>query len=135
MLWFATHAARGKGTARIVQVSERDVLARVAAGDDVLDERAARRTLPIADQTQGAAAAADGFLWLTQSDGTFGRLQKVDAETGMVMASFAMPVGIEDLEFAPDGRLWTVSEAGSQRWSAWRTFYPLVFSIDPGALR
>jgi outer membrane protein assembly factor BamB len=116
-------------------VSEQDVLAHIAAGTGALDERAARRTLAIADQTQGAAVAADGFLWLAQSDGKFGRLQKVDAETGMVMASFAMPAGIEDLEFAADGRLWTVSEAGARRWSAWRTFYPLVFSVDPKVLR
>jgi hypothetical protein len=134
-LWLATHAARGKGTGRIVQVSEPDVVARLAAGDGALDERAARRTLPIADQTQGAAVAADGVLWLAQSGSKFGRLQKVDAETGVVMASFAMPAGIEDLEFAPDGRLWTVSEAGSRRWSGWQTFYPVVFSVDPGVLR
>ena len=135
MLWFATHAARGAGTGRMVQVSQRDVLARADGGDGAPDERAARRALPIADQTQGAAVAADGSLWLTQSDGKCGRLQKVDPETGMVMASYAMPAGIEDVEFAPGGRLWTVSEAGSRRWSSWRTFYPLVFSVDPGMLR
>ena len=135
MLWLASHAARGAGTGRVVQVSERDVLASISAGDDALDERAARRTLPIADQTQGAAVAADGFLWLAQSGGQFGRLQKIDVETVMVMAYFAMPAGIEDLEFAPDGLLWTVSEAGSQRWSGWRTLQPLVSSVDTGALR
>ena len=53
----------------------------------------------------------------------------------MMMASIAMPAGIEDIEFAPDGRLWTVSEAGLQRWSGWRTFHPLVFAVDTGALR
>lgn len=132
---FALPAACGTGTGRMVQVSKRNVLAHIAAGDAALDERAARGTLPSADQTQGAAVAADGFLWLTLSDGRFGRLRKIDAETGIVMASFAMPAGIEDLEFAPDGRLWTVSEAGSQRRSGWRTFYPVVFSVDIGALR
>ena len=35
---------RSTGTGRMVQVSEQDVLARIAAGDDALDERAARRT-------------------------------------------------------------------------------------------
>ncbi len=134
-LWLATHAARGKGTARIAEVSEQRILALIAAGDGVLDERAVRRALPIADQVQGVAVAADGFIWLTQSDGKFGRLSRIDPETGREVAAYAMPAGIEDLEFGPDGRLWTVSEAGSQRWRGWSTFYPLVFSVDPEALR
>jgi hypothetical protein len=46
-----------------------------------------------------------------------------------------MPAGIEDIEFAPDGRLWAVSEAGSQCWNAWPSFFPVVFSRDVDALQ
>jgi 2-hydroxychromene-2-carboxylate isomerase len=53
--------------------------------------------------------------------------------SGAVLASYAAPGGIEDLGCAPDGKLWAVSEAGSQRWSRWSTFYPLVFEIDPAS--
>ena len=45
-----------------------------------------------------------------------------------------MPGGLEDLGLAPDGKLWAVSEAGTQRWNRWNTFYPLVFEIDPAKL-
>lgn len=105
------------------------------APDGVRDERAAQRAMPIAFQTQGAAFAADGALWLTQSGSTFGRLQRRDPVTGRVTGSFAMPAGIEDIEFAPGGRLWLVSEAGSQRWNDWDAFFPLVFAVDVARLR
>jgi streptogramin lyase len=134
-LWFAPYRKAGAGTARLWRMSEQDVLEVVTRGGGTLDETAARASGKIADQTQGAAIAADGSIWLTQSSGQFGRLQKIDARTGEVMASYTMPAGVEDIEFAPDGRLWAVSEAGSQRWYAWRTFFPIVFSLDLNALR
>ena len=100
-----------------------------------LDQSFAVATLSVAAQSQGAAIASDGALWLTQSGGTLGRLQRVDAATGKVLAEYAMPAGIEDIEFAPDGTLWAASEAGSQRWNRWETFFPLVFAIDTAALQ
>ena len=51
------------------------------------------------------------------------------------MASYTMPAGIEDIEFGPDGRLWALSEAGSKRWNAWPTFFPVVFALDLKSLR
>jgi len=44
-------------------------------------------------------------------------------------------IGTEDLEFDGEGRLWSVSEAGSQRWSKWGTTYPLVFQLDLSKLK
>lgn len=134
-LWLAPYRRPRDGTAHAWRVSDSTVEALLAAPDGVLDERAAQQAMPIAFQTQGAAFAADGALWLTQSGSTSGRLQRLDPATGQVTASFAMPAGIEDIEFAPDGRLWLVSEAGSQRWSGWATFFPLVFAVDVARLR
>lgn len=134
-LWFAPYRRSGEGTPYAWRVSDTTVDRLFAAPDGVLDEGAAERAMPIAFNTQGAAFAADGTLWLAQSGSTSGQLQRLDAVTGQVTATFALPAGIEDLEFAPDGRLWLVSEAGSQRWSGWRTFFPLVFAVDPARLR
>lgn len=128
-LWFAPYRLPRDGTAHAWRVSESTLGALLATPGGVLDERAAERAMPIAFRTQGAAFAADGTLWLTQSGSTVGRLQRIDRASGQVTGDYAMPAGIEDIEFAPDGRLWLVSEAGSQRWSGWATFYPLLFAV------
>ena len=133
-LWFAPYRKAGNGTARLWQVSEYDLRGRAARGDVALDTSVARGGLPLADRTQGIAIAADGAIWVTQSGGDFGRLQRVDPTNGAVTASYAMPGGIEDIEFDASGTLWAVSEAGSQRWSTWRTFFPFVFSLDTSRL-
>ena len=100
-----------------------------------LSERHATRLLGISPDSQGAAFDAAGMLWLTQSNGSFGQLQKVDAQTGTVVASYVMPDGIEDIAFDDSGGLWAVVEAGSQRWLHWSTFFPLVFRIEVRELR
>ena len=38
--------------------------------------------------------------------------------------------GIDD-----EGRLWSVSEAGSLRWQKWSKIFPLLFRIDPNKLK
>lgn len=134
-LWFAPYVKAGQGTARLRRVPEQRILTLVASGSGELEESAADREVAIADQTQGVARAADGSLWLTQSGAKFGRLQKIDAESGLVMLSYTMPAGVEDIEFGPDGLLWAISEAGSQRWNTWPTFFPLIFSLDVPLLR
>ena len=133
-LWIGeyTRARDGPGRLWRVPLSAIDGL---VAGGGALDQSFAQATLTVAAQSQGATIAADGALWLTQSGGTLGRLQHVDAATGKVLAEYAMPAGIEDIEFAPDGTLWATSEAGTQRWNRWATFFPLVFAIDTAALR
>ncbi|MEP7330359.1 MAG: hypothetical protein ABI777_14205 [Betaproteobacteria bacterium] len=135
MLWLGAYRKAAAETALAWRIPESGVMAQIVTGGGALDAKAADRTIAIAAQSQGAAVAPDGSLWITQSSGNFGRLQHVDSTSGNVIAEFAMAAGIEDIEFGPDGQLWAVSEAGSRRWNTLPTFYPLVFSIDVGALR
>jgi hypothetical protein len=101
----------------------------------IIDERDATMSLPVPSEAQGAAFDASGALWLTRSGSRFGELLRLDPRTGEVLARHAMPAGVEDISFAPDGGLWAVSEAGSRRWLGWPTFYPLIFRLDPTRLR
>jgi hypothetical protein len=100
-----------------------------------IDERAASRSFPIAANAQGAAFDRDGKLWLSFSNSKHGMLQKVDPITGAVLARHDMVIGIEDIGFDPHGTLWSVSEAGSLRWSRWSTRFPVIFSVDTGKLQ
>ncbi len=93
------------------------------------------RSFAIPVEAQGAAFDRDGALWMSFSNSKFGALRKLDVNSGAVLASHDMVIGVEDIAFDQQGRLWSVSEAGSLRWSRWAVAYPLVFSIDPGLLR
>ena len=93
------------------------------------------RSFAIPAEAQGAAFDRDGALWMSFSNSKFGALRKLDVNTGAVLASHEMVIGVEDIAFDEEGRLWSVSEAGSRRWSHWSVSYPLVFSMDPRLLR
>ena len=95
----------------------------------------ADRSLPVPLKSQGASFAGDGALWLSQSGSTFGTLTRHDPETGAQTARYAMPPGIEDIGFAPDGKLWAVSEAGALRYTNWNQIFPFVFAIDINQLK
>ncbi|MGI9382795.1 MAG: hypothetical protein ACR2PO_06550 [Methyloligellaceae bacterium] len=86
-------------------------------------------------RVQGAAVDAHGFLWLSQSGSDGGAVRRHDPGSGALLDLFELMAGLEDLAFGPDGRLWSVSEAGSRRWRRWSTYYPLVFSVDVSKLR
>lgn len=101
----------------------------------VLTPADASRIIAVPALAQGAAFDRDGSLWMTFSNSKTGALKKLDAASGAVLASFDMVIGIEDISFDAQGRLWTVSEAGSLRWSRWSHSYPVLFSIDPARLR
>jgi hypothetical protein len=81
-------------------------------------------------ESQGATFDRDGYLWLSQSGSKSGKLQKVDSSNGKVIKEYEMMAGLEDLALSPDGKLWSVSEAGTKRWLKWDTFYPLIFEVD-----
>jgi hypothetical protein len=94
-----------------------------------VNEGIAVRTIPIPAEAQGAAFDKEGNLWISASGGKFGTLHKLDARTGRSLSSYEMVIGIEDLAFDDEGRLWSVSEAGSLRWQKWSKTYPLLFRI------
>ncbi len=100
-----------------------------------IKEDIALRSFPIAAEAQGAAFDKQGSLWMTFSSGKYGQLQKVDPNSGKVLAQYEMVIGIEDIGFDEDGRLWSVSEAGSLRWSKWSKTFPVVFQMDVTKLK
>lgn len=102
---------------------------------DALDESMATRSFAIPSRAQGAAFDRAGGLWITRSSSRIGQILKLDAGDGRILATFEAPVGIEDIGFDAEGRLWAVSEAGTRRWLNWQTFYPLLFRLDPALLR
>ena len=46
-----------------------------------------------------------------------------------------MPVGLEDLDFDGEGRLWGVSESGTRKYLNWATRFPFIFRIDVARLK
>lgn len=95
----------------------------------------ATAAIEVPARAQGAALDPEGRLWLTLSGATFGELVRLDPGTGAVTVRYRLPDGVEDLSFDAAGRIWTVSEAGSRRWSGWATFFPVVFQLDPARLK
>ena len=125
-LWLGTYAKEGEP--RLYKFP-------FAALKDELGDGDAAGSLPLPPEAQGGAFDAAGRLWITRSGGSFGELMQLDAATGEVKARYAMPAGIEDLSFDASGRIWSLSEAGSRRWLAWETFFPVIFRLDPERLR
>jgi hypothetical protein len=100
-----------------------------------IKEDTAARSFPIAAEAQGAAFDKGGNLWMTFSNSKHGKLQKIDPASGKVLAQYDMVIGIEDIGFDGEGRLWSVSEAGSLRWSKWSEIFPIVFQMDVTKLK
>jgi hypothetical protein len=100
-----------------------------------IDETIAATSVPLPDLAQGAAFDRAGRLWITRSGSKFGQLVELDATTGVAKATYAMPIGVEDLSFDAQGGLWTLSEAGSKRWSGWADFYPMILRYDVNTLK
>ncbi len=100
-----------------------------------ISEADAIETISIPIFAQGAAFDASSALWIMRSGSTMGELAKVDRKTGAVLARYDMPAGAEGISFEPGGSLWTLSEAGSKRWSNWKAFYPLAFRFDMNSLK
>ncbi|MDE0706000.1 MAG: hypothetical protein OXH59_19980 [Rhodospirillaceae bacterium] len=130
-LWFGPYEKYGEPRLYRYPVSEvfpEDGNVYLTALDDV-------HSIPIDVRTQGAAFDAEGRLWLSQSGGDGGVVQRLDPETGDLLDLFAVAAGTEDLSFDEAGTLWSVSEAGSLRWRHWETYFPLIFSLDVARLK
>ncbi len=104
-------------------------------GAKAADETAALRSIPLPAEAQGAAFDRAGNLWISASGSRFGRLYRLDARTGHIASRYEMVIGIEDIAFDDQDRLWSVSEAGSLRWRAWNQTFPLLFRVDPSKLK
>lgn len=101
----------------------------------LIDETKALQALELPQRSQGAAFDAQGRLWVSQSSGGFGNIVRLDLTDGRIVESFSTAIGVEDLSFDPAGRLWTVSEAGSIRWSKWHEYFPVLYRLDVKKLK
>lgn len=102
---------------------------------EALTEAMAAKSFAIPSRGQGAGFDPAGNLWISRSSSRIGELLKIDPADGKVLATFQTAIGVEDLGFDREGRMWTLSEAGSQRWQRWETHYPLVYRLDPAKLK
>jgi hypothetical protein len=100
-----------------------------------ISEADAVETISIPIFAQGAAFDSTGTLWIMRSGSTMGELAKLDRKTGAVLARYDMPAGSEGISFESGNSLWTLSEAGSRRWSNWKAYYPLAFRFDMNLLK
>lgn len=130
LLWFGRYS-RDDGSARLIAADPTTLF----AGTKPFRAAEAVRSLPLPFHAQGAVFDAKGNLWISASNGRMGRLYRIDTQTGAVLAQHEAMAGLEDLARGEDGVLWAAGEAGSQRWNSWATFYPLLFSFDPAALK
>ncbi len=124
-LWFGKYRRRG-----IATIHRLNPDSAFSTSPVYLDGQSGLFSFNVALRTQGASFDPQGNLWLSQSSSKFGQLQKINPKTGQVLETYAMPDGIEDLSFFPDGTLWSVSEAGVRRYQSWATFFPVVFQLD-----
>jgi len=128
-LWFGQYTKSKSDMPKMYKIKPDDVFKEWPAIGQV-SPNMALFSFEIAVESQGATFDKDGYLWLSQSGSKMGKLQKVDPSNGKVLKEYELMAGLEDLATAPDGKLWSVSEAGTKRWLNWQTFYPLIFEID-----
>jgi hypothetical protein len=102
-------------------------------GQTVKEERAVE-SIPVPLEAQGAAFDKEGNLWISASNGKWGKLYRLDRK-GVVKAEYAMTPGLEDLTVDESGRLWGLSESGTRKYLHWETRFPFIFRIDVAKLQ
>jgi len=102
-------------------------------GQTVSEDRALE-SIPVPLEAQGAAFDKSGNLWVSASNGSWGKLYRLNRQ-GQVQAEYAMVAGLEDLTVDDDGRLWGLSESGTRKYMDWQTKFPYIFQIDTTKLR
>ena len=102
-------------------------------GQTVKEDRAVE-SIPVPLEAQGAAFDKAGNLWVSASDGKWGKLYRLDRQ-GAVTAQYEMVAGLEDLTVDASGQLWGLSESGTRKYIDWPTRFPFIFRIDTGKLR
>jgi hypothetical protein len=101
-------------------------------GKTVQEERAVE-SIRVPLEAQGAAFDKDGNLWVSASNGKWGKLYRLDRQGG-VKAQYEMTAGLEDLAVDAQGRLWGLSESGTRKYMHWPTRFPFIFEIDVSKL-
>ncbi|MEO7548563.1 MAG: hypothetical protein ABIT82_09085 [Ramlibacter sp.] len=102
-------------------------------GQTVREDRSLE-SIPVPLEAQGAAFDKQGNLWISASNSQWGKLYRLDRQ-GNVKAEYAMVAGLEDLTVDEQGRLWGLSESGTQKYMAWTTRFPYIFMIDTARLK
>jgi hypothetical protein len=133
-LWFGRHNKEGSKKAKVYKVNAGKVFS-PQTKDDRITPDLADGSFEIDDAAQGAAFDKEGYLWVAYSRSKWGKVQKIDPSDGKVVKEYDLMAGLEDLACAPDGKLWSVSEAGAFKYIKWKTFYPLIFEIDQAKLK
>jgi hypothetical protein len=133
-IWFGQHTKSKSEKPKIFQLTPDDFFKEWPTVNNVASNMASLN-FDIEVESQGATFDKEGYLWLSQSSSKRGKVQKIDPSNGKVLKEYELMAGIEDLAFAPDGRIWSVSEAGAKRWLQWETSYPLIFEIDMTKLK
>jgi DNA-binding beta-propeller fold protein YncE len=85
-------------------------------------------------EAQGAAFDRAGNLWVSASNGRWGKLYRLDRQ-GKVQAQYDMVAGLEDLTVDASGQLWGLSESGTRKYMSWEMKFPYIFKIDTGKLK
>jgi DNA-binding beta-propeller fold protein YncE len=102
-------------------------------GETVKEDRAVE-SIPVPLEAQGASFDKAGNLWVSASNGKWGKLYRLDRQ-GNVKAEYPMVAGLEDLTVDDSGRLWGLSESGTRKYLHWDTRFPYIFQIDVGKLK
>jgi hypothetical protein len=100
----------------------------------VIAEDHALESIPVPLEAQGAVFDHAGNLWVSASNGQWGRLYLLDRH-GAVQARYDMVAGLEDLAVDEAGSLWGLSESGTRKYLHWTTRFPFLFEIDPARLQ
>jgi hypothetical protein len=92
-------------------------------------------SVTIPRDAQGAAYRPGGGLWVARSTSTWGKLTRPRTRTTPAK-SLEFGPGVEEIEFAADGSLWAVFEAGSKRFPGpKKPFFPVIARFDFDALK
>ena len=86
-------------------------------GKAVQEERSVE-SIPVPLEAQGAAFDKAGNLWVSASNGKWGKLHRLDRQ-GKVLAPDEMTAGLEDLAVDEAGALWGLSESGTRKYLHW----------------
>jgi sugar lactone lactonase YvrE len=133
-LWFGRHNRVGAKRAKVYKMDPGKLFS-ARPKKEKITSHLTEGYFEIDYGAQGAVFDKEGYLWVAYSDSKWGKVQKIDASKGSVIKEHELMAGLEDFACAPDGRLWSVSEAGAFKYLKWKAFYPLIFEIDQGKLK